>query len=371
MLRSGIACLVLLVCPVGAETGIGNTAGLVVSEKVYRTLVQAEEQIAQETHREAIEFLDRALGKHFLNDQERVLLERLAGVAETAAGDYTAVTQRLDRVIRSGLPDGVLARAKYQLAQLYLHQARHDDALALLGAWVDEGAQSSAEICFLIAAAYAGLEQLTPALEWSERGIRQAATPSEHQYAFVASLNLALERYTRAAELLERLVETHPRIAQYWRQLLAAYGGLGRDERTLAIAELGYLQGILASDEDAIRLAKLYLHHGLPYKAAALLESRLQAGAGGFGGAHYRLLADAWISAREYARAVAPLGLVEELLRVAGNPEGEAEARLRKGVVHARLNQRGKAEYEFEYCLKFEQTRAAAGEWLAYMRVDE
>ncbi len=346
--------------------------GFLVSESAYRTLSQAEEHITRQAHREAVALLDRASARSGLNGYEHALFERLAGVALIGVGDYAAAVARFEVVLAgAALPAAVLEQTKYRLAQLYLHQARYDDALALLKPWRDEVEPSSAEAYFLIASVYAGLERPVAALEWGERGLARADTPAENQYVFVANLNLVLEHYLRAAELFEQLIERHPRTAQYWRQLSVVYSELERGAQALAVAELGYLQGVLTADKDMERLVRLYLHRKLPYKAAVLLEDALQTDASGFDAARYRLLADAWIAARDYRRAVRPLGKAVGLLHAVGDFEEEAETHLRKGMIHAHLAQYGEAEREFEYCLKFERTRDAAGRWLAYVRTDE
>ncbi len=359
-----VALFVLLSLTVAA---VAND--FLVSESAYRTLSKAEGQLQQQQYARALEILDRALDKRGLSDYERALFERFAGVAFIGAGNHAAAAKRFETVLASAaLPAAVLDQVRYKLAQLYLHEARYDDALALLKPWMDEAAQPAAKVCFLIASAYAALERLPTALEWGERGLAQADAPVERQYAFVAGLNLTLERYPRAAELLERLIEHYPQTAQHWRRLSAVYSELERDERALAVAELGYLQGVLVSDRDVDRLARLYLWRELPYKAAVLLDGALQTAAD-FDAARYRLLANAWIAAREHARALAPLEKAASRLHADGEPDKEAEVRLLKGIVHTHLEQYDKAAHEFEHCLKFEKTRTAAGEWLAYLKV--
>ena len=338
-----------------------------VSESAYRLLSEAEEQLQQQEYARAVETVDRALGRRGLNEYERALFQRLAGNALIGAGDHAAAAVRFEEALASAtLPDAVRDQLRYGLAQLYLHEGRYSEALVLLEAWMRGVERPSADACFMLASAYAALERLPEALEWGERGLAQAKAPAERQYEFVAGLNLSLKRYPRAAELFELLVENHPRTARHWRQLSGVYAELERSDQALAVAELGYLQGVLTSAADVDRLASLYLHRRLPYKAGELLERALKS-SGDFDAARYRLLAGAWSAAREYARALAPLEKAVGLFHADGEEEKEARARLMKGVAHAHLEQYAEAKREFERCLDFEATRAAADRWLTYL----
>ena len=354
-----LACLLAVATQVAGD--------FLVSERVYRLLSEAEEQLQQQSYARVLEVVDRALGGGRLNDYERALFQRLAGNALIGAGDHAAAASRFEKALAAAtLPAAVHDHLRYQLARLYLHQERYSEALALLGKWMHGVENPSSEACFLFSSAYAALERLPEALEWGERGLAKAEAPDERQHEFVAGLNLSLKRYPRAAEVLESLVENHPETARHWRQLTAVYSTLERFERALAVAELGYLQGVLTSDADVDLLAKLYLHRQLPHKASVLLERALQASAD-FNATRYHLLGSAWSAAREYASALAPLKKAIDLFYAGGEKEKAARARLMKGVAHIHLEQYAEARLEFERCLEIEATRIAADQWLAYL----
>ena len=353
-----LACLLIV--------STAAAGGVLISEHAFRLLSEAEEQLQQQRYARALEVVDRALGGRGLNDYERALFQRLAGNALIGAEDHAAAAARFEKALAAALPDATRDRLRYRLAQLYLHEERYSEALALLEGWIHGVEDPSSEACFLLSSAYAALERLPEALEWGERGLAKTEAPDERRYEFVAGLNLSLERYLRAAGLLEWLVENHPETARHWRQLSAVYSTLERFDRALAVTELGYLQGVLTSDADIDRLARLYLHRQLPYKAGVLLESVLKTSAD-FDAARYYLLGRAWSAAREYAGALAPLEKAIGLFHAGGEREQEARARLTKGVAHVHLEQYAEARLEFERCLEFEATRTGADEWLTYL----
>ena len=361
--------LMLLLLIVAAAASANK---FLVSEKAYRVLSKAEQAMQERQYSQALEVIDAQLAKQRgFNDYERALLERLAGNALIGMDDYARAMRRFESVATTAaLPAAVQTQVGYTLAQLYLYAERYRDALNLLRQNMRGDAAPSAAVCFLMASAHLGLEQFADALIWGERGLTRAADerPEEPHWALVANLNLQLGHYSRAAELLEQLVDLYPDTEQHWRQLSAVYAELERPAQALAVAELGYLRGTLTADADLERLAKLYLRQALPYKAAVLLEQAGHAAGAAYDADRYRLLADAWIGAREYARAVEPLERAVKLLRRSDQADEEARIRLRKGIVHAYLEQPRQAAREFNYCLKFDTTKDAAGKWLDYLQ---
>jgi tetratricopeptide (TPR) repeat protein len=106
--------------------------------------------------------------------------------------------------------------------------------------------------------------------------------------------------------VLELLVTRFPK-KQYWVQLSLIYGAVDDYPRSLAVQQLAYAQGLLVGDKELRRLARSYLYHELPFWAARVLaegleEERIEADVEAL-----ELLANSWISAREYDAALEPL----------------------------------------------------------------
>ena len=234
------------------------------------------------------------------------------------------------------------------------------------------------------------------ALDWAERGLRVHPAPAENHYALASGLNLQLERWARARELLAEMVRLFPAKAIYWRQLVAASLSMDDEEQALVASELGYRRGLLREGDDVLRLARLYLYHEFPHKAARLLARGMDDGVVEATTDNYELLASAWINAREHARAIAPLQKAAQraddgklFLRLArlwvededwprahqsleqalerGGLDDEPGARLLHGIVLAKRNRTAEAKAEFNYCLGFQATKTEATRWLEYI----
>jgi tetratricopeptide (TPR) repeat protein len=112
--------------------------------------------------------------------------------------------------------------------------------------------------------------------------------------------------YEEIANVVEQLVVRFSS-RTYWVQLSAVYSELGRDEDSLAVMELAYEQDFLESDNQLRRLAQMYLFHQVPYYAAKVVEKGLASEQIEADEEAYELLANSWLSAREYDKALSPL----------------------------------------------------------------
>ena len=161
---------------------------------------------------------------------------------------------------------------------------------------------------------------------------------------------------------------------------------------TEALYEKGYIDGKV----HAVNLANLYLLHGLPYKAATILEKEIAANQVTADVRNLRLLSQAWYSAREDRKAIPPLqkaaamGKEGELyIRLAQshiNLEqwSEAAEAAKKGLSMGDLKRKDTANIMYGMALfnqkKLEQARKAfqaagkdkrskraAGQWIKYV----
>jgi tetratricopeptide (TPR) repeat protein len=100
---------------------------------------------------------------------------------------------------------------------------------------------------------------------------------------------------------------------------------LEQEKKSLAVMQLAYAQDYLVSNSDLRALAQLYLYHSLPYRAGLVLEKaskdeRIEEDA-----IFWEMLANSWLLAREFDRALTPLQTGAEISE--------------KGSLYARLGQ--------------------------------
>ena len=111
--------------------------------------------------------------------------------------------------------------------------------------------------------------------------------------------------------------------------LAGIYSELGDTKKQLALTEVLYERGLINTSSHITNLANLYLLHGLPYKAATLLESEMAENIVEANERNLRLLSQAWYQAREDEKAIPPLKRAAEL-----SNDGELYVRLAQAYIN-------------------------------------
>jgi tetratricopeptide (TPR) repeat protein len=106
--------------------------------------------------------------------------------------------------------------------------------------------------------------------------------------------------------VLEELIEAYPKDT-YVLTLAGVYSELGDTKKQLSLTEALYEKGYIDGKTHAVNLANLYLLHGIPVKAALVLEKELEAESIKPDVRNLRLLSQAWYSARDDEKAIPPL----------------------------------------------------------------
>ncbi len=300
-----------------------------VSKAVYEKLNSAMADLQEERFEPALTKLQALLKRKKLNDHELALIHQTRGYVYSGKEQYSRAIQDFEKAVAlDALPDTSGLHTQFNLGQLYLLNERTDEGIATLLVWFERAQNPGASAYMLLANAYAQKEDFAKALEWAERGLAKEPKPQIAWMRLAASLNLSAERYARAAHWLEHVVAIDPKKKSDWMQLVAVYGQQEQARKALAALQAAELQGFVASSDERVRLAQLYLFNGIPYKAGVLLEQGLDAGAIEKTGDTWELLANAWSLAREDDRAIEPLRRAAEL-------RGEGKLWLRLGQLHA------------------------------------
>jgi tetratricopeptide (TPR) repeat protein len=165
---------------------------------------------------------------------------------------------------------------------------------------------------YMLAMAYYQSGDPKKAIGPARTAVEMTETPRQGWLQLLLALYMEQKEYKKAVPLLEDLVSRFPKKA-YWIQLAAVYSELGRDLDSLAAQQLAHAQGLLTTDRELTRLAQLFLFNDLPFSAAQVMQTGLDEGLIENKSANWRLLGDAWLSAREYEKALGPLHNAAEL----------------------------------------------------------
>jgi tetratricopeptide (TPR) repeat protein len=401
--RAG-ALLALLCLLLGALAGVAGAAeeeegekkkNYTVSPAVFKRLDAAQTFLSEDNYGGAIEQLD-ALRKKKLNPHERALMWQVYGYTQSSEEKYgEAITSFEKCLAEDALPDSTAATIRYNLGQLYMAEERFEDASKILEAWLARAENPAPDAYYLLAIAYTQQDLYQKALSYVERAVAKAKAPNESWLQLALSLYFQLERWPEVASTLEVLVTHFPK-KSYWKQLASAYASLGKERKSLAALEIAYRQGFLTKESELENLAHMYLYHEVPYKAARVVEKALEEKQIPDDQQSWELLADSWLHARDYERALEPLERAASLaddgdvyIKLAqlhlqqqrwsaarkaleaaiakGDLEDPGGAHILVGVSNVNEKRYSEARRAFTKAREFEKNRKAADNWLKHV----
>ncbi|TAM13084.1 MAG: DUF1329 domain-containing protein [Nevskiaceae bacterium] len=229
----------------------------------------AARAVAGKDYVKAVAYLQQALAQNALSAPAQALMQQQLTALLTASGDPAQVIKALEPAYRKG---GALAPGQQAaLGAAYVRQKRYADGLPLL-----------------------------------EKAV--AAQPAPTPVAWLEALaaaQLGIGHVAQAEPTLQRVVAAAPDAPQGWLQLAAVQVKLDQAPQALATLELAARLGYLATSAQRLELVGVASRAGLPYRAAAILQTDLQAGRVDATHQNWQWLAVLWTQARERALAIA------------------------------------------------------------------
>jgi tetratricopeptide (TPR) repeat protein len=372
----------------------GSQKAMVVGQRTFEMLQQAQEAMAEERYDESLRILGKMESSKRLNANEEALMWHAFGNVYVAQEDYVNATESLEKCVAAeGLNEQAALTVRYNLAQLYLMQERYDDAIPMLTEWFEKVQNPAPSAYYAMAVAYVQTDDRDKAFLYAKQAVAKSEEPREGWLQLLLGFYLEDKEYGEAKVLLEQLTTRFPK-KLYWVQLSAVYSALDDSKNALAVLELAYLQDLLTEEGELVHLAQLYFYNGIPYEAALVLEKGLESGAIEGDADSWELLANSWLYARERKRAVEPLRRAANLsdkgdlyvrlasvwmeqeewskaadaLRAAlakGGVSDPGTTHLMLGIANASAKRWEDANTALTSAKKFEKTEKAATQWIA------
>jgi len=283
-----------------------------VSKRVKRYLRAAGNEVDENQPDEAKRLLDN-LYMNRLNRYERALIYRMYAFVAHNAGNSKDAIRYFERFLgQEMLSIKEEARVRFQIAQLYASFEDWRKMIEWLNNWLLYVEEPDPLGYYLMGMAYYQLDEYDQAIESTLSAIGDGEDPKESWLRLLASLYSQKQDHASATPIFEELILRFPK-KQYWVQLSLIYGARVDFRRALTVQQVAYVQGLLTTDKELRRLARSYLYHDLPYPAARVLEQGLEDGSITADARAFELLANSWITAREYKRSRTPLSKAAEL----------------------------------------------------------
>ncbi len=285
----------------------------VVTEKTFKKLNEAHELISAEKYQEAKRVIDGLADDRGLNDHEHALVWQTYGYIWSSLENYGRATAAFEKTLSfDALPEGAQLNTLYNLAQLYMANEQFQKGVLTLKRWFARAENPAPDAYYLLALGYVQQDRFDLALPHAKTAVQKSDKPKEAWLQLLLALYLDKKQYKDGANLLEQLVARFPR-KTYWMQLSAVYQETGREKDALAVMQIAYEQGFLSEDRELRNLVQMYLFHEVPYHGAKILEKGIAEGIVKKDAKAYELLANAWVGAREYDRAIPPLRRAAQL----------------------------------------------------------
>lgn len=372
-----------------------------MSQPVYEKLMEIQELVESDQHAAA-----QAKIREIQQRKKKLSPYEAAQIWNLSAYDYY-LQERYDDAIRSyeqvlkqpDLPEALQQSTLKTLAQLLFTIEDYPAALVMIKRLMAIVAKPAADVYILMGQAYFSMEQYADAIPPIKTAVElfrsQGRVPRENWLLLLRVCYWERKDFPNMLIVLEELIQAYPKDS-YILTLAGVYSELGDTKKQLALTESLYEKGYIKGKSHAVNLANLYLLHGIPYKAATVLEKEMAAGNVKSDVRNLRLLSQAWYQAREDRKAIPPL----KRAAAAGN-EGELYIRLAQSYINlenwseaaesakkglsigdlkrsdtanimygmALFNQKKleQARRAFQAASKDKRSRRAAGQWIKYV----
>lgn len=334
------------------------------------------------------------------DDYARALLLRQLAHRGLAGGDDTAAIRRFEEALAlEALAPHAAAQMQLNLGQLYARAGRFAEAAAALEAGLAATPAPEPVLLLTLAAAYAQTGRFDEAAASAARAVAAEPTPPPDWFHLLLYAHYRLGDLDSCIVVLRDMLGRWPEDTELWLQLASLQHASGDTAGALAALELAALRGLLTEPDQWLRLAHLRLAGGVPDRAAQLVAELLEQGRLEPVADNWRLLASAWLQARELHRALPALERAAELdgdaatwLRagelateledwagaarlldraLAARPADGSYGRtlLLLGQARYRLGQRGAAERAFREAAELGGVYLAAQQWLDFLAV--
>ncbi len=372
-----------------------------MSQPVYEALMEIQELVEADQHAEAqLKIKEIQHGKRKLSPYESAQIWNLSGYDFYLQERYSDAILSYEQVLNQPeLPEALQQSTLKTLAQLHFSVENYQVALETIKRLMNVIDEPAADVYMLLGQAHFQMEHYEEAIPPIKTAIAmyrdQGRVPRENWLLLLRVCYWELKDFPNMLIVLEELIQAYPKDS-YILTLAGVYSELGDTKKQLALTESLYEKGYIEGKSHAVNLANLYLLHGIPYKAAKVLEKEMAAGNIDSDVRNLRLLSQSWYQAREDKKAIPPLkqaaaaGKDGELyIRLAQsyiNLEQWAEAAesAKKGLAMGDLKREDTANIMYGMALfnqkKLEQARKvfqaaskdkrskrAAGQWIKYV----
>lgn len=309
----------------GSERKTKETVAM--SQQVYEKLAEVQELIENKDYASAQRAVDELKLRKGLSDYERAQIWNISAYSYYLQERYAEAIKAYDQVLAiPDMPEALVQSTLKTKAQLHFTEEDYESALKVIRQLMAVIPEPSADVLMIEGQALFQLarydEALVPIKTAIEMYRSQGQTPRENWLLLLRVIYFEQKEYELMIDVVKELIRYYTKDT-YVLTLAGIYSELGDTKMQLALTEVLYEKGMLGTSSHVTNLANLYLLHGLPYKAATVLEKEMDANIVESNERNLRLLSQAWYQARNDQKAIPPLERAAKL-----SEDGELYVRL-------------------------------------------
>lgn len=301
-----------------AETDTTKTKqAQAVSKDVYERIQKAQELVDEKDYQGALRMLNSLYNPDKLTEYEQANVLNYIGFVYYNMDDVNNAIRTYERMLAIPTLEPQMAKqTTYTMAQLLTMQEQYGKALTTLDKWFVLETNPAPDPFILKAQILYNLNRYGDMIRPIEAAMdvaRNRGKPvKEDWYGLLNFAYFQQENYEKVRDIQKTLLMSWPK-ARYWKSLAGAFTELGEDDKLIYAYDAAHTQGMLVKDTEFVTMAQLYLQAEVPYKAATLLQEKMDNGVVAKSEKHYRLLSQAWMLAMEDEKAIPALKAAAQL----------------------------------------------------------
>jgi len=298
-----------------------------VSKDVYERIQKAQEAVDASDYTGALRMLNSLYNPDKLTEYEQANVLNYIGFIYYNMEDMPNAIRTYEKLMAIPTLEPQMAKqVTFTVAQLLTVEENYPKALSTLDKWFILETNPAPEPFILKAQIHYHLNQYQEMVEPIENAMQVARNRDkpvkEDWWGLLNFAYFQQENYEKVRDIQKILLVNWPK-KRYWKSLAGAYTELGEDEKLIYAYDAAFTQGMLEKGTEFVTMAQLYLQAEVPYKAAKLLEEKMEAGIVEKNAKNYRLLSQAWMLSMDDKKAIPAL-----ISAAALTTDGEVDARL-------------------------------------------
>jgi tetratricopeptide (TPR) repeat protein len=278
-----------------------------MSEAVYYGVDEATKLIADKKMDQAIEKLNKLADNG--SDFDKAVVNYNLGFAHSSKSDYANAAKAFAKAIAlKALPQQQHQQLQFNLGQLYVVAGQHEEGIKTLQDYLANACTPPpAEAHIFLANALIEKKRYKEAVPQIDLALSKARAPNQTWLEMKLAVNYELKDFKACAASLVQLIGIAPTKPDYWKQLSTMFFEMKEDMEAVAVLAVAERQGFIDKPNERKNLYNVYMMLDLPFKAGLLLQDAIDKTLVPASEENLEDVANAWINARESARAEASL----------------------------------------------------------------